>query len=218
MEQKKKDPFLKVLTSVIFRIIGYSCLIILTNYLILKDAGVAIQDKFSEVSFVETAQSIYLLVSIVFLSCLYYRFKKFKPLLLLIGGFLLVIFIREQDFLLDEIYHGAWLPFALVVTTLTLYFIIKKWEKLKENILEFVKTPSFGIIICSFMEIFIFSRLFGNKNVWLSFFNTETFTPLQHAVKNAAEEGNELFGYTLILISLFEFANYLITKNKQISR
>jgi len=214
---ENKNLFSKVIKSVIFRIIGYGCLILLTNYIILKDAGVSVQDKFSEYSFVESAQSIYLLVSVIFISCLYYKFKDFKPLLLLIGGFLLVIFIREQDFFLDKIYHGAWLPFALVVTILTLYFVLKKWTRLKENILEFVKTPSFGIIICSLMEIFIFSRLFGNKNVWLSFFNTETFTPLQHAVKNAAEEGSELFGYTLILISLFEFAHYLITKNKQIA-
>ena len=212
MEQKKKDPFSKVLTSVIFRIIGYGCIIFLTNYIILKDAGVSVIDKFSEYSFVESAQSIYLFVSIIFLSCLFYRFKEFKPLLLLLGGFLMVIFIREQDFFLDKIYHGAWFPFAMIVTFLTLYFVLKKWEQLKENILEYVKTPSFGIIICSIMEIFIFSRLFGNKNVWFNFFNTETFTPLQHAVKNAAEEGSELFGYTLILISVFEFAHYLINK------
>jgi len=217
MEQKKKDPFSKILTSVILRIIGYGCLIFLTNYIILKDAGVSVMDKFSEYSLVESSQSIYLFVSIIFLSYLYYRFKEFKPLLLLLGGFLLVVFIREQDFFLDEIYHGAWFPFAMIVTLLTLYFVLKKWKQLKDNILEYVKTPSFGIIICSIMEIFIFSRLFGNKNVWFNFFNTETFTPLQHAVKNAAEEGSELFGYTLILISVFEFAHYLINREKQIS-
>jgi len=212
---ENKNIFSKVITNVIFRIIGYGCLILLTNYIIFKDAGVSVQDKFSEYSFVETAQSIYLLVSVIYLFFLYYKFKNFKPLLLLIGGFLMVIFIREQDFFLDEIYHGAWLPFAMAVTILTLFFVIKKWKQLKENILEYVNTPSFGIIICSLMEIFIFSRLFGNKNVWYNFFNTETFIPLQHAVKNAAEEGSELFGYTMILISLFEFAHYLITRDKQ---
>ena len=212
MEQNKKDPFLKILTSVILRIIGYGCLILLTNYIILKDAGVSVLNKFSEYSFVESAQSVYLLVSVIFLSFLYYRFKNFKPLLLLLGGGLLVILIREQDFFLDKIYHGAWFPFAMIVTILTLYFVFKKWKQLKENIVEYVKTPSFGIIICSIMEIFIFSRLFGNKNVWFSFFNTETLTSLQHAVKNAAEEGSELFGYTLILISVFEFTHYLCDK------
>jgi len=212
MKPKGKKDFSRVLTSVILRIIGYGCLILLTNYIILKDAGVSVIDKFSEHSFVESAQSAYLLVSVIFLTLLSKRFKEFKTLLILTGGGLLVILIREQDFFLDKIYHGAWFPIAMIVTILTFYYVIKRWKQLKDNIIEYVKTPSFGIIICSIMEIFIFSRLFGNKNIWFSFFSTETFTPLQRAVKNAAEEGSELFGYTLILISVFEFAHYLYNK------
>ncbi len=210
----QKSQGAKTVVLAVARILIYGILIVLSTRIIASDAGTDTTMKFSEVSKTEWSQTFYLLSAVVVLIFVFFLSQGYEAITLLMGGGILTMMIREQDYYLDNIYHGAWFPFALAVTVITLLLVFKRRKQLWENIQEYVKTPSFGILTIAAMEIFVFSRLFGKKTVWMAMFNVNQLDTVQRWVKNAAEEGSELFGYTMLFAAMLEFAYYIYSKKK----
>ena len=193
------------------RVVLYAIPVVAAALVIERDAGTPVDGlKFGESSNTELMQQFFLLFTcIAFLTTGLFS-KSHKAITHLLGGCVLVALIRELDTYFDQIYHGAWFPVASLIGAITIFSVWRRRKKIWGNLEEFFSTPAFGIILSGFLSVFIFSRIFGSKNVWRALFDVEQLGATQRWVKNAAEEGSELFGYTLLLIAAVEFFVHVV--------
>lgn len=197
------------------RVVLYSIPVVASALIIKNDAGIIVDGvKFGESSGTEWMQELFLLLTSIFFILSGIRSSSHKAISFLFGGGALVAFIRELDVYFDEIYHGAWFPVALLVLAVSVFLVYRQKKQIWENLEEFFTTPSFGVFTAGFLGVFVFSRLFGTKKVWLALFDVEQLEPVQRWVKNAVEEGSELFGYALLFIAAVEFFVYVSGKLK----
>jgi hypothetical protein len=184
--------------------------VLASAWIIRLDAGTVVERaKFGEASATQNAQLIYLFLTGLLFAGTAYQSEKRRSFSILMAGGTLVLMIREMDGMLDHLYHGAWLPLA-ATAALSSCILAGRWRKqLLESITEFTNSPAFGAFIAAGLSIFVFSRLFGMKELWKSFFEVPHLTPAQHWVKNAVEEGSELFGYTLLFLSSYAFFRFI---------
>ena len=158
--------------------------------------------KFAESSFVEQAQNVLLLISLVFL-CFTKGFNAVKYLLILVLG---MFFIREQDAFLDSaVTEHAWKIICAIFAVLVGFKIFKIRKTIASELQVFMKSAPSGILFLGFTTLLIFSRMFGRKKFWKAIEETEDYT---RNVKNAAEECTELFAYFIIMIGVVEFFVY----------
>eukprot|EP01029_Cantina_marsupialis_P015316 TRINITY_DN3356_c0_g1_i1.p1 TRINITY_DN3356_c0_g1~~TRINITY_DN3356_c0_g1_i1.p1 ORF type:complete len:210 (-),score=15.37 TRINITY_DN3356_c0_g1_i1:640-1269(-) len=207
---------LKPIFFAALRVVLYAIPVAASAMIIKSDAGTLIDGiKFGESSGTEWMQQVYLLLTSLFFILAGIRSKNHKAISYLMGGGALVALIREFDVYLDQIYHGAWFPVAMFVLLLSIFLVYKKKTQIWENLEEFFTTPAFGTFIAGFLSVFVFSRLFGTKKVWRALFEVDKLEPVQRWVKNAVEEGSELFGYTLLFIAAVEFFVFISKKLKK---
>ncbi|WP_147193764.1 hypothetical protein [Pantoea sp. CCBC3-3-1] len=152
-------------------------------------------DAVHETSFTEIAQEMMLLVT----SLLYFQrvFKESAPGLVLIGGFFACMLIRELDFLFDELSHGCWVWFALATAAVCLAIALLNPRRAVSELADFLRQPSWGMMCAGLLTVLVFSRLFGMRDLWQHLM----LDGYNHTVKNMAEEGCELLGYSLCLLA-----------------
>ncbi|MFA9370821.1 MAG: hypothetical protein ACERIH_03855 [Labilibaculum antarcticum] len=207
---------LKPIIYAAVRVVLYAIPVAASALIIKSDAGILIDGaKFGESSQTEWMQELFLLLTSLIFILAGFRSKSHKAISYLFGGGAFVALIRELDVYFDQIYHGAWFPFAMLVMVVALFMVYRQKKQIWGNLEEFFTTPAFGTFIAGFLSVFVFSRLFGTKKVWLALFDVDTLEPVQRWVKNAAEEGSELFGYTLLFIAAVEFFVYVSGKLKK---
>ena len=169
---------------------------------------VTIHRELSEGSFVEFGQEALLLITTTIFGAL--ALKTRQGGLWLIAGFFCCMFIRELDAYFDEIVHGAWKYFALVVMFLSLY---KAWRLGVENTIAtlaaFMKSRSFIFIFIGLLIVLAYSRLFGMGELWHAIMGDNYI----RLVKNVVEEGSELWGYALVTWGAL---NYLFASKKNL--
>ena len=169
---------------------------------------VTIHHDLSEGSFVEFGQEALLLITTTIFGML--AMKTRQGGLWLVAGFFCCMFIRELDAYFDEIVHGAWKYFALVVMALTLY---KAWRLGVENTIAtlaaFMKSRSFVFIFIGLLIVLAYSRLFGMGELWRAIMGDNYI----RLVKNVVEEGTELWGYALVTWGAL---NYLFASKKNL--
>ena len=187
------------------RVMIYASLMILLNAVYIYDAyHVTSTGKFGEISGTEILQEI-----ILFLSGAIFLFSGFKerelvPMYRLISLFFFMSFIREFNNQLDY-----W--FYLVIPLLVLFFWTawNERKKLLPSLHAFIKKPVIAWFVIGFLVTFVFSRLFGRSELWQAILENN----YNRWVKNAAEEGVELLGYTLLLIGGIEILTSIL-KNR----
>ena len=207
---------LKPIIYAAVRVVLYAIPVAISALIIKSDAGIITDGlKFGENSQTEWMQELFLLLTSLIFILSGIRSKSHKAISYLFGGGAFVALIRELDVYFDQIYHGAWLPFALAVMLISVFLVYRQKKQIWENLEEFFTTPAFGTFIAGFLSVFVFSRLFGTKNVWRALFDVDKLEPVQRWVKNAVEEGSELFGYTLLFIAAVEFFVYVSRKLKK---
>lgn len=207
---------LKPIIFAAVRVVLYAIPVVASALIIKSDAGILIDGgKFGEGSQTEWMQQLYLLLTSLTFILVGVRSSKYKAISYLFGGGALVALIRELDVYFDQIYHGAWFPVAMLILLVSVFLVFKKKKQIWDNLEEFFSTPAFGTFIAGFLSVFVFSRLFGTKKVWRALFDVEKLEPVQRWVKNAVEEGSELFGYTLLFIAAVEFFVYVNRKLKK---
>ncbi|MDZ8118807.1 hypothetical protein [Pontiella agarivorans] len=181
--------------------------VVISALTIQYDAGAA-GSKFSENSATEKMQLVYLFSTTSAFGLTAWRKEEWRGMATLMAGGTLVMTIREMDGVFDQIRHGAWFPVA-VATGLITCGLAGRWRmQLQDHLDEFLHMPAFGAFLSACLCLFIFSRLFGMKEVWESLFEVQELEPMQRWVKNAVEEGSELFGYTLLFLSSYGFSRY----------
>lgn len=161
--------------------------------------------QFGELSFVEITQEIMILGVVVIFSRLAVKNTEIRQSCILITGFFTCMFIRELDALFDLISHGFWLYPALVATGISLLLISFNLKQTLIQLAEYTRSPSYGFMMSGLICILVFSRLFGMKYIWYGI-GPEDSKYLLYRIKSAAEEGSELFGYSLCFISAFHYS------------
>lgn len=161
-----------------------------------------------EVSFTEIAQELILAA----VALLFWRRAgdnvALRPARLLVAGFFGCMLIRELDFLFDLIEHGCWFWFALVLTLISVIGALRHPRFLLSSLAEFVRHPSWGMMTAGLLSVLVFSRLFGMNVLWQHLLPDGG----SRTVKNMAEEGSELLGYTLCL---FATLGYLFPRQQK---
>jgi hypothetical protein len=203
------NSLLKPIFNAGVRVVLYAAIIVVAVLIVHQDAKLVVDGlKFSEQSYTEYLQEIMLLVTGVLFLVAGFRQPKVQGLTALLSGFVFTAFIREFDWLLDKIVHGFWVYPAFALLGGFVFWAFKKRATLAESIKELLSMPTWGVLLSGFLGVFVFSRLFGKGTFWKALMEDNFI----RSAKNAAEEGTELFGYTLLAIAA---AEYLIAKWKK---
>lgn len=172
-------------------------LVLLSTGLIFLDILV-LENGISETSATELGQEVIVGIISLFFFTQAYKKSQLRGGYTLIMGFFLCILIRELDGVFDQIAHGSWVWFALITTFICLAIAIREGKNTFSGLLHFISHPSHGLLLAGLLSILLFSRLFGMGILWQKILGED----YNRAVKNLIEEGSELFGYTLCLISV----------------
>jgi len=78
--------------------------------------------------------------------------------------------------------------------------------------MDFMSEPSFGVFMSGLLVLIIFSRLFGYGPFWKEILDLGQY----RMVKTIVEEGVELMGYFLLLISSIEYLHDAVAANRSV--
>ena len=154
-----------------------------------------------ETSFTEIAQELMLLVIALLFFHAAFRQPAARPMLVLIGGFFTCMLIRELDFLFDELSHGSWVWFALAAAAVCIVIAAPQPKRTVAGLADLLRHPSWGMMCAGLLTILVFARLFGMRALWQHLM----LDGYNHTVKNMAEEGCELLGYSLCLLASLSY-------------
>lgn len=139
------------------------------------------------------------------------KFREGREGVVLVSALFLCMAIRECDSTFDRLlYHGAWFPIALAVAVAAAAFAALNMRRAARGLSAIARDIDAGFLYSGLSVILVFSRILGHKRIWLTIYRDvcgeENADSLCRAMKNIAEEGTELFGYTLIAIWAVLFA------------
>jgi len=150
-------------------------------------------DAMHETSLTETLQEV-MLASI---AVMFFWSARHRPgqrgALILIGGFYTCMLIRELDFLFDAVEHGSWVGFALATAAACLALALRSPRGTLDGLVAFVTDRSWLMTASGMLIVLVFSRLFGMHQLWQHLM----MDGYNRVVKNIAEEGTELLGYSI---------------------
>jgi hypothetical protein len=153
----------------------------------------------SEFSLVEAAQSLVLAACALVMGWHSRSDKEVRSLGIVLALGLLIMLIREQDYHLDRWLSWEWL--ALVAAGATAMVVRRNHAAIRRQARGFAKSAGFGLFFAGLTIAVGFSRVFGQKALWIALMDAESY----RIVKLAAEEMTELLGYCLILAGCIEF-------------
>lgn len=190
------------------RVLVYSLLIFGISEAIFFDAAHPMEDGyFGEISLTEIGQEIILFCLFVMYIALGFKWREIQPVSNFVGLFFLMSFFREFNFLTDK-----WIYPVLLVLALIVWLVIRDFKKIKSATIVFFKAPASAWLFSGFLVTYIFSRLFGRSSFWRLLYHDESY----RLAKAATEEGLELLGDTLMLISAIEFfLHHYFVKRKE---
>lgn len=190
------------------RVIVYSLLVFGIAELIRFDALYPMEDGyFGEISRTEISQEFILLFLVIFYLILGKWYRAVQPVSNLVAMFLLIGFIREMNFVIVW-----WFWPALLVLFVGLWLIWRDFKKLKSATQEFFSQPASAWFFAGILMTYIFSRLMGRSKFWLELYDESVY----RMAKAATEEGLELMGDLLMLISAIEFALVFWNKKRKV--
>lgn len=184
--------------TIAIRIFLYSLILSASAGVVFLDSG---QLQSAEESYTEIAQEA-ILFAIVFIGWFVSRnAAQHKKFILFLVLFAAVFFVREfNNYLTDNFFKGAWQSIALFVLIPGIVYFYKNRRQLKEEVLSLKETASFGIIMLGGILLIVFSRIYGNKHIWMNFMGTD----YNRTIKEVSEESIELMAYTVIFIGFIE--------------
>lgn len=150
----------------------------------------------SEGGVVEIVQSAVVLGIVFALAIVICRRPDLRGGVWLMFGFFLDILIREQDALLDHVYHGFWVCPALVVALVCICLAFRSHETLAASFAHVRANRHFDLLALGLSMLLVFSRIFGNKIIWKAVVGHDDF----RVAKHVAEEGVELLGYMVLFL------------------
>lgn len=165
-----------------------------------------------EKSFIELAQLLCLLLTTFIFAKLAYMKADLRRASILIAAFFFVLFIRENDSILDAVFHGFWAYIAIPLSIIAIIYAFRNFKKGIIELASYLNIPHMKLMIFSVILLIVFSRLFGMRSFW-ELVMKENFI---YDVKAMIEEGIELLAYGLILCSAYLIYKYLMMKTRDL--
>ncbi|WP_410015771.1 hypothetical protein ACL2XG_07890 [Sodalis sp. RH24] len=159
-----------------------------------------LHDIVKESSLTEVAQEL-VLAAIVALHLWLMRNPALRASSLLVAGFFACMLVREMDFAFDAIRHGSWFWVATAIALVCLAFAAADAKRALRGLAGYFGHPSYGLVCAGLLNVLVFSRLMGIGELWRSLLDENYL----RAIKNAVEEGSELFGYCLCLLATLSY-------------
>jgi hypothetical protein len=129
-----------------------------------------------------------------------------------VACFLFCLLIRESDYFLDElVFRHAWKILVTGVLLFLTFYTIQNMQGIITSVASFIPCRSFGIFMSGLLLVLFFSRFFGYGGFWEELIEGSGY----RFFKTIAEEGTELVGYMLLLISSCEYLSE--TKSESVS-
>jgi len=189
-------------------ILGRECAAFLfaTLFLVLMMSSIYIDvnwmnDAMHETSITETLQEVMLasVAAMFFWSA--HRRPDQRGALILIGGFYSCMLIRELDFVFDVVEHGSWVWFALATAAACLAMALRSPRSTLDGLVAFVTDRCWLMTVSGMLIVLVFSRLFGMHQLWQHLM----LDGYNRVVKNIAEEGTELLGYSICWLASMRY-------------
>jgi len=193
---------------IILRIVLYSALLFGMAQGIFFDAAHPMEEGyFGELTFTEIGQEVILFILFLFYLFIGVKWKEIQVISNFVSLFFLMAFIREFNFLIDK-----WIFPVLMVFAIMIWLFVRDFKKIQQACIRFFSLPASHWFISGLIITLVFSRLFGRSKFWRILYPEENY----RLAKAATEEGIELLGDTLMLISAIEFLlYYLLVKRKE---
>lgn len=157
-------------------------------------------ERFSEFGYTEMAQSLTLALTVLLLVASALRSPEPAPLLWCLALGFAVLLVRENDQVLELFLpHGIWKYPAGVLMVIAAVVFFRHRRAVLEDLVSLAGTTAFGVLLAGFTTL-VFSRLFGRGSFWEAVMEERYWRP----VKNAAEEGLELFALGLLAAGVVE--------------
>jgi hypothetical protein len=196
----------KVILFFFFRFLLYAALMVMLNLIYFHDAThITDTGKFGENSWTEILQEVFLFIS----GCIFLVISRYdiglRPVSNLGAIFFFISFIRELNNFIP-----FWLYLEIPLFILAGVLIYFHFSKLESSILRFLHNRTIAWLVIGFLVTFVFSRFFGKTVFWEHLLENS----YNRWAKNAAEEGVELLGYTLMLMGSIELLVQVIREKK----
>lgn len=172
---------------------GLMALLILVVLVVRLDV-VVFGDSISEASFTEAMHVLLTLATGLIFVRGAARYAQARGYLVLVATMCGLIVIRENDYLLDYIWHGFWKWPALALGLTGLTIGLSYRGTLAIPFLQHFQTRSGTFMYCGFLLLVVFSRLFGTGSLWEPVMGDD-YDP---RIKGIVQEGLELLGSGLI--------------------
>ena len=184
----------------------YLLIVLATSQLIsLEGYSQLTESRYDEASLSEKMQLVFCAICCLSFLVTARMSQSLRPVAVILAALTGMMLIREADLFLDKnVFDGAWQALVALVLLVTAVYLKKQPEPIKPSIDAFSRLPSAGMLMSGFLVTFVFSRLFGRR----SFLEAVMGDGYLRVVKNIAEEGTELIGYSLILIAALELLWY----------
>lgn len=189
------------MSAIWIRVVAYAVLATVVAQVALFEARhFTGPDQFSELGYVELAQTGLLGISVALAAVGAWRSDTPAPLLTCLALGFAILFVRENDQVLELwLPHGIWKWPALALLIALGAVFLRHRSLIFEQLRTLADLPAFGVFLAGFATL-VFSRLFGRSDFWQAVMEERYWRP----VKNAAEEGTELFALALLAAGTVE--------------
>ncbi|MDJ0859985.1 MAG: hypothetical protein QNI90_07470 [Dinoroseobacter sp.] len=167
----------------------------------------------AEGSLVQVSQAVLILGSAAFFALGARNHVDERGYLLLVSTVFLCMFVRENDGLLDGIAHGFWRVPVTVIGVAGVFAVLSNKKTLRSPLERHAQDSSFWILAIGFLQLIVFSRLFGSGHLWDHIPNQADLGP----VKAIIQESTELLGYSLIFLGSYLAYRYLYRKEQKLT-
>lgn len=203
------DHWKSVLTTGL-EFVFLACIFLTVPYVVSLDALVFKNDV-EEYSLTEILQSLLVLATALLFVFSAVRCPQTRGFSVLLAGFFACIFIREGDLYLDFIQHGFW-KYPVIVTAITASaYALRHRQSFWTTYENFLNTKAHHYLLIGILVVIVFSRSFGSGGLLWKDIMEENY---RDVLRNAIQEGLELFGYTLLFYGAVSFFKNIRAHNQ----
>lgn len=206
---------LRVFSRLALRIFLYAVLTGAIAWWMLRGAVIYDDVFFDEVGPVEILQTVFIIISVIFFLIAGRIDKRREHCSVVLALLFFCMFVRESDYFLDlMIARHAWKVIVAMLVVFLADYVIRFLPQVVCSLENFVAEPAFGVLVSGLIVVIVFSRLFGYGSFWKAIMDNASY----RTVKTIVEEGTEVMGYFLILVSSCEYLNKAKVLSKKVQK
>lgn len=169
---------------------------------------------YEETGPVEIAETIFALSTALVFLLSARRDRTRTPCAVVVATLLFCACVREADYFLDVLIgRHAWKVIVSMILVCLAFYYMRNTHRVVESVKNFMSETSFGVFMSGILVLIVFSRLFGYGGFWKELIDGAYY----RVIKTIVEEGVELMGYFLLLISSFEYRHAAWIRGREVA-